>query len=123
MGLDMYLEEEINITNKKRMVTTIMYWRKANAIHKWFVDNTANGIDDCKRTYVSMEQLKELYEICKKVIKTKNTKLLPTEKGFFFGDTDYNEYYYADLKETVEKFEEILSKDNKHVSFYYLASW
>ena len=28
----------------------IGYWRKANHIHKWFVDTCANGVDDCNRS-------------------------------------------------------------------------
>lgn len=50
-----YIEEEVG------------YWRKANAIHKWFVDNVQEGIDDCKEYYVSIEQLKELHDICQKI--------------------------------------------------------
>ena len=26
------------------------YWRKANQIHKWFVDNCQNGRDECQET-------------------------------------------------------------------------
>jgi len=36
------------------------YWRKANQIHKWFVDNVQDGNDDCGSYYVSREQLQEL---------------------------------------------------------------
>ena len=25
----------------------VMYWRKANYIHNWFVENIQNGSDDC----------------------------------------------------------------------------
>lgn len=43
------------------------YWRKANAIHKWFVDNVQDGVDDCDYYEVSKEQLEELLETCIKV--------------------------------------------------------
>ena len=29
-------------------------------------------------------------------------KLLPTMNGFFFGSTDYDEYYYDDVKQVFE---------------------
>lgn len=44
--------------------TEVGYWRKANAIHKWFVDNIQNGIDDCGYYEVTKEQLEELLDIC-----------------------------------------------------------
>lgn len=44
------------------------YWRKANAIHKWFVENVQNGEDDCGRYEVSKEQLEELLDVCKEVL-------------------------------------------------------
>ena len=28
------------------------YWRKANAIHRWFVENVQKGEDDCRDYYV-----------------------------------------------------------------------
>lgn len=53
---------------------TIGYWRKANAIHKWFVDNVQEGVDDCKPYYVSREQLKELRTLCHRVLLTAKTE-------------------------------------------------
>ncbi len=45
---------------------SVGYWRKANAIHKWFVDNVQDGKDECQTTYVSKENLEKLKEICVK---------------------------------------------------------
>jgi len=47
----------------------VMYWRKANHIHGWFVDNVQDGDDDCREYHVGLEQLRELHGICQKVIK------------------------------------------------------
>jgi hypothetical protein len=185
MGLDMYLEkktyvqnwkhtpkEEINIITIKQdgkirkdidtkrikeIVEEVGYWRKANAIHKWFVDNCAD--DDYKgaEIYVDGEKLKKLLEVVNKVLiasklvkgKIKNgqrstptgwedvmedgfyvedstvaQELLPTESGFFFGGTDYNEYYIEDLKYTKELIEGIVEKDKElSGNYYYSASW
>jgi len=46
----------------------VMYWRKANHIHGWFVDNVQDGHDDCKLYYVDWDKLRHLLEPCKKVI-------------------------------------------------------
>jgi hypothetical protein len=46
------------------------YWRKANAIHGWFVNNVQKGIDDCKEYPVTIRQLKALLSTCKEVRKS-----------------------------------------------------
>jgi len=50
-------------------------------------------------------------------------KLLPTTKGFFFGSTEYDEYYVSDIKNTITGLESILSEDNTNGEFYYSSSW
>jgi hypothetical protein len=72
----------------------VCYWRKANEIHNWFVQNIQNGEDDCNSYFIPREKLKELVNLCKTVKQTKNTDLLPTQSGFFFGSTEHDEYYY-----------------------------
>jgi len=185
MGLDMYLNKktyvkywehngddnyEIIIKKHNKIVKEIdpkkiseiteqvMYWRKANAIHKWFVDNVQNGEDDCKEYYVSIEKLKELRDVCENVLiesqlvegivengqfanaETKGKlkpnlelgkvikdysyadKHLPTASGFFFGGTNYDEWYYNDVKETLLFLNEELKKENRE-GYYYQSSW
>jgi hypothetical protein len=150
MGLDMYLYKKtyvkhwehngdnnykvevskagkpVNIDPKK--VTYIVeeagYWRKANQIHNWFVENVQNGKDECQESYVSREQLEELLGVCRivKIDKEKAEQLLPTQSGFFFGGTEYDEYYYQDIDSTIEILEEALS-DESADDFAYRASW
>ena len=116
----------------KRLVDTkelMGQWRKANAIHKWFVDNVQNGQDDCNAYYVSSEQLKKLKEICEQVLNdhSKAEELLPTTSGFFFGSTDYNEYYFDDIKYTIDILNDCLQEDEKETPapfhFEYDSSW
>jgi len=40
-------------------------------------------------------------------------ELLPTQEGFFFGGTDYDEYYWCDLECTKEQLEKILGMVEK----------
>ena len=59
----------------------------------------------------------------KLVLKDKNNakKLLPTTSGFFFGGTDYDEYYFDECKRTVKLFEDLLKE--KGGDYYYSSSW
>lgn len=95
MGLDMYLtkktyvkqwshqkpEEQFEVVVKRGGVTypnikpskvtyveeEVMYWRKANHIHNWFVENTQEGNDNCQTSFVSRENINELVTILKQV--------------------------------------------------------
>lgn len=144
------------------------YWRKANQIHNWFVDNVQEGKDECRPHYVSIEQLTELRDLCRKVLAAselepapiKNgdsitmegdtivrtpiiedgqrivdpipaSELLPTTSGFFFGGTEYDEWYYRDVEYTEKKLTELIeweatTRNERGYSeweFEYCSSW
>lgn len=102
------------------------YWRKANAIHAWFVKNVQDGKDECQETYVDREQLQELIDTCKKVLADHSLadKLLPAQSGFFFGSTNYDEWYFSDLQYTVDRLKKVLAHlAFEHCDFYYRSSW
>lgn len=183
MGLDMYLTKRTYVKNWEHMapderheiivrrggkertdikperiseiVEDVAYWRKANAIHKWFVEWVQDGEDNCGEYLVTVEQLSTLVSLCKQVLASvetvdgeihestsynpdgsvvKNTRpgqvvaqqelaagMLPTQSGFFFGSTDYDEYYLKDLADTVEQLEPLLSDSD--CDYYYHSSW
>jgi hypothetical protein len=49
------------------------------------------------------------------------SELLPSQSGFFFGNTEYDEYYFGDLIQTIEIIEDCLSDDD--AEFEYHSSW
>jgi hypothetical protein len=49
-------------------------------------------------------------------------RLLPTTSGFFFGGTDYDQWYISDLQETVTQIDKCLALP-EHVEFQYHSSW
>lgn len=143
-----YIQEEVG------------YWRKANAIHQWFVDNVQNGVDECQESYVDETKLRELLNICQaikencKLVKGKVShgytygkdgekihnmqdgmimenssfaaELLPTQSGFFFGGTEYDEFYMQDIDNTIKILETELAIEytpDTHPEYYYRASW
>ena len=105
------------------------YWRKSNHIHRWFVDNVQEGIDECQEAYVSSRKIEELHSVCKEVLedKSKASELLPRQSGFFFGATEYDEWYFGDIEETVKIIEPILADmdegGNLPYDLYYQSSW
>ena len=118
--LDIETEDEFGIGE---VHMPVMYWRKANQIHKWFVDNTQGGNDkNCEPTPVSTEQLQQLFDDVTFVLEHKDPSVLPPQSGFFFGSTDIDEYYWEDLKNTRSALKELLKAD-KFESYIYQSSW
>ena len=100
------------------------YWRKANQIHDWFVKNVQGGEDECRPHYVSREQLQELRAVCEQVLanRSKAAELLPTASGFFFGGTDYDDWYFQDIEATIRIIDDALSLPTSW-EFEYCSSW
>lgn len=127
MGLDMYVYqvkngEEIDWRNNKEM----LYWRKANAIHDWFVDNIQGGEDDCKAYNLGPDKAMQLALLCQRIVKEpeKASDLLPTAEGFFFGSTDYDEWYHEQIAYTAEWLEKaVLTTNFDTHDLVYSSSW
>lgn len=105
---------------------TAIYWRKANAIHRWFVENVQDGKDDCGSYPVSRELLEELLLACNQVLDDpdRGPELLPTGSGFFFGSTDYDDWYIRDIRMTRDRLNIVLDDCKfSRWDFSYQASW
>lgn len=128
----------INLRRVHSITEKIGYWRKANQIHNWFVDNVQNGNDDCGEHSVSREQFQELLADVTAVLNARGTEyeigeveeLLPPQSGFFFGETEITEWYWRDLEYTRELIEGILREmdideqsPNVWITYYYQSSW
>lgn len=102
----------------------VAYWRKAKAIHKWFVDNVQGGVDDCGSYNVSREKLETLRKACAAILAnpSKAQELLPTQDGSFFGGTEYDDWYEECLRSTVDMIDALISIPERWY-FVYQASW
>lgn len=162
-----YYESEVKITysswdTEKRwprvsILENVMYWRKANQIHNYFVTYVQKGVDDCGIYRVYKHHLVDLLKRCKSIVHNcelvdgevcvgisykygkpvKNlvkgkvmtnteyiNKVLPSTDGFFFGSTDYDEYYRRDLDDTILMLEHLLhTTDFKREVILYRSSW
>jgi hypothetical protein len=118
------VDTKIKPERVKYVVEEVGYWRKANQIHKWFVDVVQEGNDNCGSYYVSRDTLEELLDICKQIRDdhSKADKLLPTQSGFFYGGTEYDEWYFTDIDNTIKIIEECLEDENAD-EFEYSSSW
>jgi len=110
---------------------TVAYWRKANAIHGWFVDHVQDGKDECKETYVTREQLQTLHDLAVETLKRYDAEdrygaaeLLKPREGFFFGSTEVDDYFRANLVDTIRQLAPLLDEDlHRRFTFTYRSSW
>lgn len=151
MGLDMYLNskkyiqkwdhrpdatsdaiEALNVPGMGSMKPAYLecqaiYWRKANAIHRFFVERVQGGNDDCGHYYVPREVLVNLLAAAKAVLADPKLgpNALPTQAGFFFGDTNYDDWYLYDMRYTAVELEKLIASDlwKDGWEFYYHSSW
>lgn len=184
MGLDMNLYRKVRLSNDKVKLTdekslltdtedtifesvkNVCYWRKFNALHKYFREHFGNeDNDNCVDMYMTISDIKELVERLKDLLskvklidgKVSNgytydddgnrvhsyvdgkvvdkpevcAEILPTEAGFFFGNLEYDEWYYSDVEKTVEALEKLVSEHDKLVGegfsdydiAYYYRAW
>lgn len=112
MGLDMYLykanrvgklsayellEMEMKHTTSLKQIA---YWRKADNIHMWFVNNVQDGIDDRGTYEVTKEMLEDLLHTCK------------------------SKWCYKDIEDTISIIEDILqTTDFEREMIMYHACW
>lgn len=117
MGLDHWLIAKHDIDRHD--------WRKFNALHKWFCDHINNGEEiNCRETYVGRNILELLLKTIEDLLNDREhpEKYLPTKSGFFFGNTEYTEYYWENVIETRDIIKRFLCF-NDDINFYYNAWW
>lgn len=116
MGLDIYF------IKKKR--SEIGYFRKVNFLVRFFEEKGMNVEDQIPFT-INKGMAEELLSRCKEVLAnhSKAEELLPTMNGFFFGSTDYDEYYFSDVEEVRDYIEDTLLpniktlQDDEYIDF------
>jgi hypothetical protein len=143
MGLDMYLNAkrflwhnenelaekvleafpEVKGKRVKEVIVEAIYWRKANAIHDWFVKNVQEGDDNCGYYWVGREQLEELRQLILEALDKKDGTILPPCQGFFFGSDKIDEYYWEDLRRTEAELAKVLEEFPSGWDFEYHSSW
>ncbi len=126
MGLDQYLYcRPKGLTKKQKernYKNELIYWRKASAIHNYFVElNDLPDGDNCQEIIITLENLKDLSDLCQEAVDNKTGKNLPTTSGFFFGETKYGEHYFMNLQKTIEKLQPIIDNWIEEDEYYYYA--
>ena len=98
----------------------VAYFRKVNFLVEYFEYG-----EDCSYQEITKEQVIELLERCNQVLEDNSLcgELLPTRPGFFFGSTDYDEWYFDKVQNVKETFERLLEETNWDDEIVEMYCW
>ena len=98
----------------------VAYFRKVNFLIPFF-----GYEENCSNIEIDKYQVEDLIEACNEVLANhdKASFLLPTQEGFFFGSTDYDDWYFDDVQNVKEKFEEILADFDRDEDILLMHCW
>lgn len=102
----------------------VLYYRKVNFLFAYFADE-GTMINEVF-SMVTKDDVLDIINRCRFILENHDlaNELLPTQAGFFFGSTDYDEYYYHDVECVLKKFEEeLLPLFDEGWNVYVYFSW
>lgn len=99
------------------------YFRKVNFVYAFFQNKLVDEV-----AWVTKDDVEELIARCEKVLADKGNvelaeELLPTQAGFFFGSTDYDGWYYHDVKDCLKQMKKLVKVFDKGFNVYVVMSW
>ena len=99
------------------------YFRKVNFLFKYFEDR--GKMVDQYYAFVEPEDVEDIIDRCQRINKDHSLahELLPTQSGFFFGSTDYDEYYFYDIQDCLRQMKAYLKLFKKEGTGYVIFSW
>lgn len=99
------------------------YFRKVNFIYAYFSPKLED--EEC---FVTKDDILDLVSRCRTVLAEHTTEkaaeLLPTVSGFFFGSTDYDEWYFKDVEDCINQMENLLQDYDEETDVIFVEmSW
>lgn len=97
------------------------YFRKVNCVYRYFEDKLTD-----ETAWVTKSDCEDIVKRCNAVLKNPNlaSELMPTRIGPFFGSTEYDKYYFSDLRDVREQFKSFIKyfKTDDDLMYIYM-SW
>lgn len=117
------LEEEVNKWVEGHYEPYDAYFRKVNFLFKYYEDR--GKMYDQYYAFTDVDDIDDLIDRCERVLKDHELahELLPTQDGFFFGSTDYNDWYFSDVKDCLKQMKKYRKLLKDGVTGYVIFSW
>jgi hypothetical protein len=100
------------------------YFRKSNFIFYYF-ESTIGTMQDEWFAFVRPEDVDDIIDRCERVLRNHGLahQLLPTQSGFFFGSTDYDDWYFEQVKDCLKQMKKYRKLLKDGVTGYVIFSW
>ena len=99
------------------------YFRNVNFIFKYYEDR--GKMHDQWYAFTDADDIDDIIDRCERILKDHSlaNELLPTQSGFFFGSTDYDEWYFSDVQDCLNQMREYRKLLTDGVTGYVIFSW
>ena len=99
------------------------YFRKVNFLFKYYEDR-GKMYDQCY-AFTDADDIDDIIDRCERILKDQSLahSLLPTQSGFFFGSTDYDNWYFSDVKDCLKQMKKYRKLLKDGVTGYVIFSW
>ena len=99
------------------------YFRKVNFLFKYYEDR--GKMHDQYYAFTDASDIDDIIDRCERVLKNHElaNELLPTQSGFFFGGTDYDGWYFSDVKDCLKQMKAYRKLLKDGVTGYVIFSW
>ena len=99
------------------------YFRKVNFLFKYYEDR-GKMYDQCY-AFTDVDDIDDIIDKCEQVLADHSLahSLLPTQSGFFFGSTDYDDWYFSDVKDCLKQMKKYRKLLKEGVTGYVIFSW
>ena len=99
------------------------YFRKVNFLFKYYEDR-GKMYDQCY-AFTDADDIDDIIDRCERILKAKGEahELLPTQSGFFFGSTEYDDWYFSDVKDCLKQMKKYRKLLKEGVTGYVIFSW
>lgn len=130
------LEEMLNTEVEDYYEPYKAYFRKVNFLFAYF-QSKGKMIDEWY-AFVDLDDVDDIIWRCTEILDAKNGKgvldegesveelaasLLPTQSGFFFGGTDYDDWYFNDVKDCLRQMKKYRNLFKGEGTGYVIFSW
>lgn len=107
----------------KMFAVSDAYFRKVNFIYEYFRNDMVN--ESC---IVDKSRIGNLIDLCEDVLSHKGDEdyareKLPTTSGFFFGSTDYDDWYWHDVKDCIKQMRKLYKAMDEDDFVVWGFSW
>ena len=107
----LYSREEVKVDDKVKNKMD-----KVRTLSEKGIDGEKDGAKE------TLERMEKKYGLTGVAVRPED--ILPTSSGFFFGSTEYDEYYYHDLESTIEQCQQVINKTDWDTEVVvYTESW